>query len=147
MRALVRDRGKASQLAALGFELVEGDMTSPDSLRRAVEGCDAVIHLVAIRQGRPDQFRRIMEQGTRDLVDASKAADVRRFVLMSALGTGEETKDLVPYFHAKWDMEQTVQGSGLERVIFRPSFVFGPDGGLLPTFRRLAKLMPVTSSS
>ncbi|MDQ5822121.1 MAG: sugar nucleotide-binding protein, partial [Actinomycetota bacterium] len=77
-------------------------------------------------------------------VDASKAAAVRRFVLMSALGTSEQTKELVPYFHAKWDMEQTVQGSGLEHVIFRPSFVFGPDGGLLPTFRRIAKLTPVT---
>jgi NADH dehydrogenase len=29
-------------------------------------------------------------------------------------------------------------------VIFRPSFVFGADGGILPTFRRLAKLAPIT---
>lgn len=144
VRALVRSRAKASKLAALGFELVEGDLTSPESLRRAVDGCDAVIHLVAIRQGPREQFRRIMEQGTRDLVDASKAGGVRRFVLMSALGTSEATKDLVPYFHAKWDMEQTVHGSGLEYVTFRPSFVFGADGGILPTFKRLAKLTPVT---
>jgi len=85
-----------------------------------------------------------MEQGTRDLVDAAKAAGVRRFVLMSALGTTAETKDLVPYYHAKWDMEQTVAGSGLEHVTFRPSFVFGADGGILPTFKRIAKLTPVT---
>jgi uncharacterized protein YbjT (DUF2867 family) len=63
---------------------------------------------------------------------------------MSALGTSEETKDLVPYYHAKWEMEQTVKGSGLDHVIFRPSFVFGSEGGILPTFRRLAKLTPVT---
>ncbi len=41
-------------------------------------------------------------------------------------------------------MEQAVKGSGLEHVIFRPSFVFGRDGGILPTFRKLAKLTPVT---
>ena len=58
---------------------------------------------------------------------------------MSALGTTEETKDLVPYYGAKWDMEQAVQESGLEHVIFRPSFVFGADGGILPTFRKIAK--------
>ena len=29
-------------------------------------------------------------------------------------------------------------------MIFRPSFVFGPDGGILPTFVKLAKLAPVT---
>jgi NADH dehydrogenase len=134
----------AGKLTALGFELVDGDMTTPDSLRRAVEGCDTVIHLVAIRQGPREQFERIMEQGTRDLVDAAKTAGVRRFVLMSVLGAMEETKDLVPYYHAKWTMEQTVSGSGLEHVIFRPSFVFGTDGGILPTFKKLVKLTPIT---
>jgi NADH dehydrogenase len=74
----------------------------------------------------------------------AKDAGVKRFVLMSALGTSEETRDLVPYYHAKWEMEQAVQGSGLEHVIFRPSFVFGRNGGILPTFRKLAKLTPVT---
>ena len=69
---------------------------------------------------------------------------MRRFVLMSALGTSEETKDLVPYYHAKWEQEQTVAGSSLEHVIFRPSFIFGRDGGILPTFAKLAKLAPVT---
>jgi NADH dehydrogenase len=119
-------------------------MTNTVSLGHAVEDVDAVVHLVAIRQGREEQFRRIMEQGTRDLVEAAKTAGARRFVLMSALGTSDETKDLVPYYHAKWDMEQTVKASGLEHVIFRPSFVFGSGGGILPTFRRLAKLTPVT---
>ncbi len=63
---------------------------------------------------------------------------------MSALGTTEETKDLVPYYGAKWTEEQDVAASGLEHVIFRPSFVFGTGGGILPTFRKLAKLAPVT---
>jgi NADH dehydrogenase len=62
---------------------------------------------------------------------------------MSALGTSEETKDLVPYFHAKWSNEQVVAGSGLEHVIFRPSFIFG-EGGILMTFKRLARLAPAT---
>jgi NADH dehydrogenase len=41
-------------------------------------------------------------------------------------------------------MEKAVKESGLEHVIFRPSFVFGRDGGVLPTFVRLARLAPVT---
>jgi uncharacterized protein YbjT (DUF2867 family) len=146
VRALVRDPGSrsATTLAAWGAELVQGDMTDPESLRRAAGGSEIVIHLVAIRQGSEDQFRRVMEEGTRELVLVAKEAGVRRFVLMSALGTSEETKDLVPYYHAKWEMEQAVIGSGLEHVIFRPSFVFAKDGGILPTFRRLARLSPVT---
>jgi NADH dehydrogenase len=146
VRALVRDPSgrQATTLAAWGAERVQGDMTDPAGLRRAVEGSDVVVHLVAIRQGSEQQFQRVMEEGTRDLVAASKDAGVKRFVLMSALGTSEQTKDLVPYYHAKWEEEQTVRGSGLEYVIFRPSFVFAGNGGILPTFRRLARLSPVT---
>jgi uncharacterized protein YbjT (DUF2867 family) len=144
VRCLVRDPRKAARLASWGCELAEGDVTDAASLRRAVEGCDRVIHLVAIRSGPRRDFERIMEQGTRDLVAAARQAGVGRFVLMSALGTTEETKDLVPYYHAKWEMEQTVKASGLEHVIFRPSFVFAEDGGALAEFKRVAKLAPVT---
>jgi uncharacterized protein YbjT (DUF2867 family) len=144
VRCLVRKPSAAESLAAWGCELVQGDVTDAASLRRAVEGCEVVVHLVAIRQGPPEKFQRVMEQATRELAAAAKEAGVRRFVLMSALGTSEETKDLVPYYHAKWENEQTVAGSGLEYVIFRPSFIFGRDGGILSTFKKLARLAPVT---
>ena len=141
VRALVRDPKKS---ASLGSELVEGDMTDAASLRRAVDGVEAVIHLVAVRQGKEEKFQRVMVQGGRDLVDAAREGGVRRFVLMSALGTSEENRDVVPYYRAKWEVEQLVRGSGIDHVIFRPSFIFGPDGGIIPTFRRLVKLTPVT---
>jgi uncharacterized protein YbjT (DUF2867 family) len=144
VRCLVRNRGKAGKLAALGCELAEGDMTDPASLRGAVEGVDVVVHLVAIRQGKREQFQRVMAGGTRDLLKLAKEGGAKRWVQMSALGTSEETKELVPYYEAKWQMEQDVQRSGFPYVIFRPSFVFGRDGGILPTFRKLAKLTPVT---
>ena len=144
VRCLVRDARQGSKLAAWGCELAEGDVTDLASLRRAVAGADRVVHLVAIRQGREDEFRRVMVDGTRDLLAAATEVGVQRFVHMSALGTSEETKDLVPYYGAKWATEQLVSSSGLPYVIFRPSFVFGPDGGILPTFAKLAKLTPVT---
>ena len=144
VRCLVRDRRKAGRLAEIGCELVEGEITDHSSLRRAVEDVDVVVHLVGIRQGKPEQFQRIMVGGTRDLIKLAKEGGAKRWVHMSALGTSEETKDLVPYYGAKWQMEQDVQRSGFPYVIFRPSFVFGRDGGILPTFRKLAKLAPVT---
>jgi uncharacterized protein YbjT (DUF2867 family) len=144
VRCLVRNRGKGEGLEALGCELVEGDMTDAASLRRAVDGVDTVVQLVAIRQGSNEQFERIMTQGTRDLISAAKEAGVARFVLMSALGVTEESKGLVPYYGAKWEMEQAVEAAGIPYVIFRPSFVFERDGGILPTFSKLARLTPVT---
>ena len=142
VRMLEHTAGSSASLPSQ--EAVQGGMTDVGSLRRAVEGQDVVVHLVAILTGKPDDFRSIMEQGSRDLLTAAREAGVARFVLMSALGTSEETKDLVPYYHAKWQMEQDVKASGLEHVIFRPSFVFGPEGGALGQFKRIAKLAPVT---
>jgi uncharacterized protein YbjT (DUF2867 family) len=144
VRCLVRKRSKTGTLASLGCELVEGDMSDAESLRRAVEGVDTVVHLVAIRQGRQEEFERIMAQGTRDLLTAAREAGVGRFVLMSVLGTSEASKDLVPYYGAKWEMEKAVEGGDIPYVILRPSFIFARDGGILPTFRKLAKLTPVT---
>jgi uncharacterized protein YbjT (DUF2867 family) len=144
VRCLVRDPGKGAKLAAWDCELIQGNMTDPASLRRAAEGAETVVHLVAIRQGRERDFQRIMVDGTRDLLAAARAAGAGRFVHMSALGTSEQTKDLVPYYRAKWDAEELVRASGLPYVIFRPSFVFARDGGILPTFVKLARFAPVT---
>jgi uncharacterized protein YbjT (DUF2867 family) len=144
VRALVRNPGRAKALEAWGCELAAGDVTDPASLKAAAAGCECVVHLVAIRQGKPEQFQRVMIEGTRNLLAAAAEAGVGRFVLMSALGTSEQTTDLVPYYGAKWQQEQDVRASGIAHVIFRPSFVFGSDGGILPTFVRLAKLAPVT---
>jgi NADH dehydrogenase len=103
------------------------------------------VHLVAIIKGRPNDFHRVMVEGTRNVIAAAKNAGVSRFVLMSALGTNETAKDAVPYYAAKWQEEQDVLASGLEYTIFRPSFVFGRDGGALPTFIRQVKLSPVVT--
>ena len=137
--------GAAQTLESGGCEVAPGDMTDAESLRRAVEGCEAVFDLVAIIRGSPETFERVMIRGTRDLVAAAREAGVRRFVLMSALGTGEHSKDLTPYFRAKWDEEQAVKESGLEHTIFRPSFVFGRDGGMLPLLVRQVRLSPVVT--
>jgi NADH dehydrogenase len=140
----VLEHSAGSSAALPSQDAVEGSMTDAESLRRAVEGQDAVVHLVAIINGKPAEFEAVMKQGTRDLLAAARDAGVQRFVLMSALGVDEQTKDLVPYYGAKWAMEQDVKASGLEHVIFRPSFIFGERGGSLELFERIARLAPVT---
>jgi uncharacterized protein YbjT (DUF2867 family) len=145
VRALVRRPERGERLAGWGVELATGDVTDAESVAAAAEGCTHVIHLVAMIRGRPADFERVMAQGTRNVIAAAQQAGVERFVLMSALGTTEQTKDLVPYYTAKWSEEQDVIASGLEYTIFRPSFVFGPDGGALPTFIRQVKLSPVVT--
>lgn len=143
-RCLVRSESRAGKLEAQGCTLARGDMADPASLRAACEGVDTVIHLVAIIRGKPSDYRQVMAAGTRALVDAAGAAQVRRFILVSALGLAEDTFEQTPYYRAKWDEEQALEASGLEHVIFRPSFVFGRCGGVLPTFIRLVRYSPLT---
>jgi uncharacterized protein YbjT (DUF2867 family) len=140
VRVLVR---KPASAAGLEATPVVGDMTDAASVRAAVDGCSHVVHLVAIIKGSPSDFERVMTQGTRSLIAAAKDAGVKRFVLMSALGTSEPTAGTVPYFRAKWAQEQELQASGLEHTIFRPSFIFGSDGGALTIFLRQVKLSPL----
>ena len=145
VRVLARRPEKQERLQAWGCEVVQGDMTDSDSLRRATEGAKTVVHLVALPPfAKPDSIRRVMEQGTRDLVAAAKGAGVNRFVLMSALGTSERSKDISPYYHAKWEEEREVTDSGIDHTIFRPSFIFGRDGGMLPGLISLTRYSPVT---
>jgi uncharacterized protein YbjT (DUF2867 family) len=144
VRALVRDERGTAALENLDCELALGDVTDVASLRAAVKGCAAVVHLVSILVGKPADFERVMTQGTASLLEAAGAAGVRRFVQMSALGTSEQTKDTVPYFRAKWAVEEAVQASTISHAILRPSFVFAGDGGALPQFARIAKLAPIT---
>jgi uncharacterized protein YbjT (DUF2867 family) len=145
VRALVRRPDRATYLGGLGAEVVAGDVTDPASLRAAIKDVTHVIHLVAIIQGRPAQFHEVMTVGTQNLIAAAKAEGVQRFVLMSALGVSETAAQTVPYFEAKWSEERDVAASGLEYTTFRPSFVFGRDGGALPTFIRQVKLSPVVT--
>jgi uncharacterized protein YbjT (DUF2867 family) len=144
VRALVRDASGAGALDGVDCEIARGDVTDPASLRAATEGCTTVVHLVAILTGKPGDFDRVMTDGSRSLLDAARDAGVSRFVQMSALGTSEATKDTVPYYRAKWAIEEAVRSSGLGYAILRPSFVFAPAGGALAQFARIARLAPVT---
>jgi NADH dehydrogenase len=144
VRILERTPGSAKQSGVKAHSTAQGDVTDFESLRRAFQDIDVVVHLVSIRQGKPEQFDQVMVRGTQNVLAAAKEAGVGRFVLMSALGTSERTKDLVPYYNAKWAMERDTKAAGLEFVIFRPSFIFGR-GGILTTFMPLAKYAPVTA--
>ena len=86
VRCLVRDPGKARTLQAWGCEIVRGDMTDAATLEAATRGCKAVVHLVAILTGRPEEFERVMTEGTRALVGAARAEGAHRIVLMGSLG-------------------------------------------------------------
>lgn len=96
-----------------------------------LEGCEAFIHLTGIIRENPKEystFENIHVKATKYAVDACKAQGVKRFILMSALGTRENA--VTGYHKTKWQAEELVRNSGLTWTIFRPSVIIGKNGEL-----------------
>ncbi|MGE5927693.1 MAG: SDR family oxidoreductase [Gemmatimonadota bacterium] len=118
VRALVRDRAAAPALEAAGAETALGNLRDPASLRRACEGVDVVISTASATRRTDDTPEHVDLAGNVDLVDAARAAGVRRCVLVSTLGASADSP--VPAFRAKAGAEAHLKASGLEFVILQP---------------------------
>jgi nucleoside-diphosphate-sugar epimerase len=153
VRALARSDRSAAAVEAHGAEAVRGDLSDVDALTAGARGCDTTFHLAANVEiwGPWENFVRDNVTGTKNVLDASRAAGVARFVhcgTEAALIAGEplrsvdETAPLrpdspAPYPSTKARAEQAVRdanGDGLETVVVRPRFVWGAgDTTLLPS--------------
>ena len=144
VRALVR-RGSERDLK--GFESIErvpGDVLAPGALTASVEGCAAIVHLVGIireRRARGITFEALHTEATRNMLALARAAGVRRFVHMSALGTRPGAA--ARYHRTKWAAEEAVRASGLDWTIFRPSIIFGRGDELVTLLARMIRRAPV----
>jgi len=113
-------------------QLIHGDLFDPQKLDHGLRDCIAVIHLVGIIRENPRRnvtFEHIHSEGTRSIVEAARRSNVRRFVHMSALGTGPDA--LSNYHRSKHQAEQYVQASALDWTLIRPSLIHGPGGELM----------------
>jgi NADH dehydrogenase len=123
-------------------DLKTGDVLCSASLQDAVEGCDAVIHLVGIISEAGHQtFENVHTRGTENIVAAAKNSGVKKFVHMSALGT--RAGAVSRYHQSKWAAEEFVRGSGLDWTIFRPSIIYGPGDAFVNLFAKLIRRSPV----
>ena len=104
------------------------DVDTGVGLEGALEGADAVVHLVAIpRETGGRTFEETNVRGTGRVVIAAEHAGVRRIVHLSVLGVVDDPR--LGYLHSKWRGEQLVRESSLEWVVLRPSLLFGPGDG------------------
>ena len=142
---LVRNpKSVAAQEAAsdCGGDLRTGDVLRPDTLRSAVQGTEAIVHLVGIiAEVGENTFENTHARATRDLVAAAQSAGVQRFVHMSALGTRPNGRSR--YHQTKWAAEQAVRASGLAGTIIRPSLVFGPHDHFVNMYAGIVRRSPV----
>jgi len=143
VRAFIRRPDEAKGVQGERIETAIGDVGDPESLFNAVKGCDAVIHLVGIIQPGPGySFKSVHVEGTRNVVEAARAAGtVRHFIYQSSLGTGPEAKG--GYYETKYAAERLTKSSGLDYTITRPSIIFGKMDGFTARMVKLVNQMPV----
>jgi uncharacterized protein YbjT (DUF2867 family) len=146
VRAMVRSQEKtAARLADVQdkIEIVQGDVTQPDTLAPALDGVSAVVHLVAIaieKRGGPT-YEQVNMQGTINMVNAAEAAGVRRFINMSQNGADSA----LPYrfLASKGKAQDAVAASGLDWTALCPSVIWGPQDEFANVQARLVKLTPL----
>jgi NADH dehydrogenase len=145
IRILARQGPDLEKLRGLGYDTATGSVTNYEQVRRAMQGVDKVIHLVAIIREAPSKgqtFDRVIGEGTENVARAAKEAGVQRIIFMSALGaTGMSTA----YFRGKIRGEEAVKAVGVPYVIFRPSFQIGAGGEFTALLKQLtmAPIVPV----
>jgi nucleoside-diphosphate-sugar epimerase len=153
VRALVRDRRRAGPLVAAGIEIVEGDLTKPGDIRRAVEGVEVVYNIAALYRSASlpaATYRAVNATAVGTIVELAKAAGVRRVVHCSTVGVhgdveyppANEDAPLRPgdiYQETKLEGErigvEAARRAGMDLVITRPTGIYGPED------RRLLKLI------
>jgi nucleoside-diphosphate-sugar epimerase len=157
--AMVRDDGRASDVAHDGIATVSGDLSRPESLDTALGGgFDVVYNIAALYRlaGLPDSvYDQVNAVAVGQLIDAARRAGVRRVVHCSTVGVhgdvehppANEDAPLRPgdvYQVSKVKGERIAREAeartGVEVVIARPSGIYGPgDRRLLKLFRGVAR--------
>jgi len=146
VRALVRTGSNQKAVEGLDIEMVNGDLSDAELLRRALDGCDALFHVAAAYAfwtPHPEQVYQTNVAGTENVLRAAMAAGTPKVVYtstegtigMSANGLGSEDRAMAladlhgAYKRSKFLAEQAAVGycrEGLPLVIVNPTMPVGP---------------------
>jgi dihydroflavonol-4-reductase len=145
VRVLARNVERTRAVLPAGVDVVAGDLCEPDSLVRAVAGCDTVFHAAGMPEQwlrDPGQFHRVNVQGTRALVDAALRGRISTFVYTSTIDVFKHRPGvrydesvlateplLTSYERSKQLADQVVAEAisrGLSARFIHPAAVYGP---------------------
>ncbi len=123
VRALVRGGGQradAKPLSDAGIEIVDADLTRPETLVSACRGIETVLcTATSMPHGREDGLRRVDREGVLALIGAAERAGAKKFIYTSYSGNIRLES---PLETAKRDCENRLLAGSIEAVILRPSY-------------------------
>ena len=132
-KIIVRNKGKV-KLNAPNLEIVEAQVTQPDSLKGICNNVDIVISTVGItRQKDGLTYMDVDYQANANLIDEAKKSGVKKFIYISVLN-GEKLRNL-KICAAKEKLGDYLKSSGLDYCIIRPNGFFSD----MSDFLKMAK--------
>lgn len=119
-----------------GIDPFDGDIRDVKTLAAALNGADAVVHLVGVLRetGRAQTFGGVFLEGTRAVIEAARQAGVRRLIHVTGIGADPGSAD--EFERTRGLAEGETRESGLDWIILRPSVIFGVRGSM---FDRMAR--------
>ncbi|MFW9949197.1 MAG: 7-cyano-7-deazaguanine synthase [Candidatus Thorarchaeota archaeon] len=135
VNAIIRREEVIEELKTLGAEpyLVKG--FDINQLEAAFKGCKAVLHFANIVCGDKTLFEKVNIEGLNHIITAAIKSDVSRIIYPSGLGVdkyGERSWANNNYFYSKRKAEELLMSRNIPYVIFRPSYILGPNDELIP---------------
>ena len=129
--------GRVGQIHA-----VQANVRYPESVRRAVEGANAVVNLVGILAASGQQtFRAVHVDGARAIAKAAHEAEASSLVHVSAIGADRRSPG--SYGRTKAEAEAAVLEAFAGAVILRPSIIFGAEDQFFNRFAAMARIAPL----
>jgi len=127
VRALVRSRDRAADLVDVVDEIVEAQVTKPETLTGVCEGMDAIFSSVGITKQKDGlTFRDVDYQGNKNLLAVALEAGVKKFVYVSAFnGPSLRHLEIIDAHEAFVDELRT---SGIDWTVLRPTGYFSDMG-------------------
>jgi uncharacterized protein YbjT (DUF2867 family) len=145
VRGLIRDPSQAEDLRRAGVEPVVCDLEGDDDVAAAVRGAEAVVFAAGAGPGSGAERKRSMDLGgALRLIDAAKAAGIRRYLAVSAMGAADPPAEggevYGEYLRAKAEADRAVRDSGLDYTIARPGrLTDDPAGGRISVGEHLGR--------
>ncbi len=121
VRLLARNPQKLIERFGADYETVQGDVENPDSVRKALDGCDGV-HVNLMGGPRPEDFERIEHRGTATVAKIAAEVGVQRLTYLSGAPAREQNFN-DPASKAKFYAEKAIRESGVPYTIFQATWM------------------------
>lgn len=131
VRCLARDPAKVQDLATLGCEVIKGDISDLELMKRALASVQAVYIAIHTLSPQPantadQRFMAVELNGLQNIVTACQAHGARRLIYVTSLGITADASS--EWLRERWRAEQFLLGSGLDVTVIRPGMIVGVGG-------------------